>query len=144
MSFFKRKPKPDVMGFICYETSHQRMQEIASLIGDSHLDVEVYAFSTGVIQNVLNVQYTQEIIESTMNFCDKFMFKKYKQYRNQKERIAHIRQQIQQVDLKEEQQIFDLVQKTCDIWQVEKKELHEMLSTWCSTQLLISSDIKSK
>lgn len=137
MKFFQKKPKPDVMGFICCETSLNRCRYMMDTFKNEELCLITYLYSTAMIQKNLQVKYSDAIIEQTMKYTDKFFVKKYKKYKD--EAFQMKRDQILPVLENDFVASFLHDANICDQEQIVEKELHE----WNETMLLISDDIKS-
>ncbi len=78
MGIFKKKPKPDIMGYICYETSMNRAHFFTETFQDEHLELPFYLISTAIIFHNLKEKYSDAVIDECQYHCDRFYMKKHK------------------------------------------------------------------
>ncbi|WP_294562498.1 hypothetical protein [uncultured Traorella sp.] len=138
MKFFKKKPKPDVMGFICCETSLNRSHYIVDQYHDEKLYYPTYLYSTAMIFYNLEKKYSKELIEQIRRHCDRFFLKKNKAY--SEEQILSDRNKVMH-SVMNHQHIEDYL--TLTGLKDENGELADLLDEWMNANLLLSEDIKS-
>lgn len=138
MKFFKKKPKPDVMGFICCETSLNRAHYMAEHFHDDKLYYPSYLFSTAIIFYNLEKKYSEELIDKIENHCDRFFIKKNKTY--SQDQILSDRSMVKR-SLMKQSQIADFLEMSRFV--DETGEIADILDDWMAADLLLNEDIKS-
>lgn len=138
MKFFKKKPKADVMGFICCETSLKRSYDMVNRFHDEKLFYLSYLYSTAMIFHDLEKKYSLELIAKIENYCDKFFLKKNKQFRSYE--IKKDRSMVMD-SIKNEKYIEDFLEKS--ELKDETGEIQNILDEWNSAGLFLNDDIKS-
>lgn len=137
MKFFKKKPKPDVMGFICCELSMKRANLMIETFQDESLRVLTYCASTAIIFRNLKQKYSNEIIEKCSYFSDKFFMKKYKDV--SEEALYLKRNEIN--DQIEKNQFVEYFMKSANIQ--DGLFVEEQYNDWMNLPFLLDDNIKS-
>ena len=138
MKLFKKKPKPDVMGFICCETSLNRCAFMIDQFHDDSLLYPTYLYSTAMIFKNLEKKYSMEVIVKTQQYCDRFFLKKHKAYT--KDQLMTDRGQVMD-SLMKDSYVEDYLSFAgiAD----EKSVVENNLKNWMQTSLLLDDSIKS-
>lgn len=135
---FKRKPKPDVMGFICCETTLNRASFLIESFQQDDLLLPVYLYSTAMMMRNLKKKYSDGIVSECEQHCDRFFLKKYQQFHNinlkerRKEIIGLLENDTYIQDFIEENHLSD-----------EKQILENNFRQWKDVPLLLDDHIKS-
>lgn len=137
MKFFKKKPKPDIMGFLCCEISMKRADLMIEHFHDESLRLLTYGVSTAIIFKNLKSKYSDEMIAKCATFSDKFFMKKYKNV--SKETFDSMRNEIYE-QIKKNQLLEYFIKKA----NVEDCVfVEEQFDEWMNLPLLLDDNIKS-
>lgn len=139
MLFFKKNPKPDVMGYICYLTTLKRCENLIQELNDQEIFYPSYLYSTSIIINNLKVKYSDKLIGKVENQIDKFLIKQYKEYANVD--ILQDRKRVMN-SIKENRVVEDFLNeiKHHDEVGIVEITIHE----WMNAQLLLDENIRNK
>lgn len=137
MKRLKKKPKADVMGFLCYKVSVARGESLQSRMKQDVL-YPCYLYSTALIFMNFKKKYSDGLIHEIEAYCDRFYLKKHKE--------------IKKNDmLWKREQIISFLDKENDIeaflsWsgiRDDEQLVHEALTLWKKVPFLLDEDIKS-